>query len=162
KPGMFVSVRVRVPPEHWDWYTRTLMDNWRDETAADLSVHSLFAPASVTPGAGLESLGRMVSQQVLLHQGLGPAIPESAIVDTGRQKVVFVESGTGMFDGVEVMVGPRCGAFYPLLRGPEVNQRLVTVGAFLIDAEARLNPAAASLYFGSGLQEPVPGETTAA
>src|SRR5437899_6262819 len=125
------------------------MDNWRDHTAADLLGHHLFAPAEMPPGAGLEPLLRMAIQQTLLQQDLVPAIPESAVVDTGRQKLVFVESGPGMFDGVEVVLGPRCGSFYPLIRGPEVNQRVVTVGAFLIDAEARLNPAAASLYFGS-------------
>lgn len=153
KAGMFVTVRLRVPPDQWSWYTRTLMDNWRDEMAADLLTNSLFAPVQPATGAGLESLGRMALQQIMLHQGLVPAIPESAVVDTGRQKLVFLESEPGMFDGVEVVLGPRCGSFYPLIRGPEVNQPVVTVGAFLIDAEARLNPAAASLYFGSGSNE---------
>jgi membrane fusion protein, copper/silver efflux system len=155
KPGMFVTVRLRVPPGQWDWHNRTLMENWRDETAADVLAHHLFAPAQLAPGAGLESLGRMASQQILLQRGLVPAIPESAVVDTGRQKVVFVENGPGLFDGVEVVLGPRCGSFYPLIQGPELGQRVVTGGAFLIDAEARLNPAAASLYFGSGSQDSV-------
>jgi hypothetical protein len=153
KPGMFVTVRLRVPPDQWAWYTRTLMNNWRDEMAVDLLAHSLFAPVQPATGAGLEPFGRMALQQITLRQGLVPAIPECAVVDTGRQKLVFVESEPGMFDGVEVVLGPRCGSFYPLIRGPEVNQRVVTVGAFLIDAEARLNPAAASLYFGSGPSE---------
>jgi Cu(I)/Ag(I) efflux system membrane fusion protein len=104
----------------------------------------------------------MALEQALLRQGLIRAIPESAVIDTGREKIVYVESGPGMFDGMEVQVGPKCGVFYPLLKGLELDQRVATAGAFLIDAESRLNPAAASLYFGSGLVPQEPAGPTAA
>src|SRR5437588_9191427 len=39
-------------------------------------------------------------------------------------------------------------AYYPVLAGLEPGDRVVTNGAFLIDAETRLNPAAGSIYFG--------------
>jgi membrane fusion protein, copper/silver efflux system len=55
----------------------------------------------------------------------------------------------GMFDGIEVEVGPRCGEFYPVVRGLEAGQRVATIGAFLIDAETRLNPSLAAAYFGA-------------
>ena len=84
-----------------------------------------------------------------LHRGMVPAVPESAVVDTGSKKIVYVESGPGMFDGVEVVVGPRCGDFYPVLGGLEAGQRVATAGAFLIDAQARLSPGAAASYFGA-------------
>jgi hypothetical protein len=89
------------------------------------------------------------------------AVPESAVVDTGAEKVVYVERGPGMFDGVAVVLGPRCGGFYPVLRGLEAGQRVAAAGAFLIDAETRLNPAAASMYFG-GSAAPGDSRTTAA
>jgi hypothetical protein len=54
-----------------------------------------------------------------------------------------------MYDAVEVAVGPRCGEFRPVLGRLEAGQRVVTAGAFLLDAEARLNPAAAAAYFGA-------------
>jgi hypothetical protein len=78
-----------------------------------------------------------------------PAVPESAVVDTGSKKIVYVESGPGMFDGVEVVVGPRCDDYYPVLGGLEAGQRVATAGAFLIDAQARLSPGAAASYFGA-------------
>ena len=155
-PGMFITARIRVPPKQWPWYTRYLIDNWRDHTATDLIGHHLFAPVEMSPGAGLEPLLHMAIHQTLLHQGLVPAIPESAVVDTGRQKVIYVESGPGMFDSMEVQVGPKCGVFFPLLRGLDLDRRIATAGAFLIDAESRLNPAAASLYFGSGTSQQEP------
>ena len=48
---------------------------------------------------------------------------ESAVVDAGARKVVFVETMPGMFDGVEVVLGPRCGDFYPVVRGLEAARR---------------------------------------
>ena len=47
----------------------------------------------------------------------------------------------GMFDGVEVVLGPRCGDAYPVVRGLEAGQRVAFAGAFLLDAETRLNPS---------------------
>jgi hypothetical protein len=77
------------------------------------------------------------------------AVAESAVVDTGAHKVVYVERMPGMFDGVEVVLGPRCGESYPVVRGLEPGQRVAIAGAFLIDAETRLNPGLASAYFGA-------------
>lgn len=77
------------------------------------------------------------------------AVPETAVVDTGSRRVVFVETMPGMFDGVEVTLGPRCGDFYPVLAGLESGQKVAAVGAFLIDAEARLSPNLAAGYFGA-------------
>src|SRR5439155_3394099 len=77
------------------------------------------------------------------------AVPETAVVDTGTRRVVFVETMPGMFDGVEVTLGPRCGEFYPVVAGLEPGQKVATIGAFLIDAEARLSPNLAAGYFGA-------------
>jgi hypothetical protein len=50
---------------------------------------------------------------------------------------------------VEVQLGPRCGGFYPVLRGLQPGDRVATTGSFLIDAETRLSGGAASTYFGA-------------
>jgi hypothetical protein len=86
---------------------------------------------------------------VALQHGLLLSIPESAVIDTGARKVVFLEKAPGLFDAVEVQVGRRCGSYYPVLAGLEPGQAVVTAGAFLLDAETRLNPAAAASYFGA-------------
>src|SRR5205085_434526 len=54
-----------------------------------------------------------------------------------------------MFDGVEVKLGPRCGGYHPVIQGLEAGQRVATAGAFLIDAETRLNSNVAASYFGA-------------
>jgi hypothetical protein len=95
------------------------------------------------------SLLRQASMQVMLAAGYGLAVPCSAVVDHGTRKVVFVENGPGMFDAVEIEVGPRCGDYYPVLRGLEAEQRVAAAGAFLLDAEMWLNPSLAAAYFGA-------------
>jgi hypothetical protein len=68
-----------------------------------------------------------------------------------------------VFDGVEVRLGPRCGAFYPVVEGLEAGQSVASAGAFLIDAETRLNPALAAGYFGASRAEvaaPAPASKT--
>jgi hypothetical protein len=77
------------------------------------------------------------------------AVPRSAVIDTGNRQVVYIERMAGMFDGVEVTLGQRHGEFFPVLSGLQAGDRVGTIGAFLIDAEARLNPAVASGYFGA-------------
>jgi hypothetical protein len=103
-------------------------------------------------GASCRECGGMALQpRVSSYSPAGQvlAVPQSAVVDTGARKVVFVEGMPGMFDGVEVVLGPRCGDFYPVVRGLEPGQRIATAGAFLLDAETRLNPSLAAGYFGA-------------
>ncbi|HWE39792.1 MAG TPA: heavy metal-binding domain-containing protein [Isosphaeraceae bacterium] len=104
------------------------------------------------PGHKCEECGGMVLvPRVVAFRPRGQvlSVPESAVVDTGTQRLVYVEGMPGMFDGVEVRLGPRCGDDYPVIAGLEAGQRVAIAGAFLIDAETRLNPALAAGYFGS-------------
>lgn len=77
-------------------------------------------------------------------------VPEPAVVDHGDRRIVFVESMPGQFDAVPVKLGRRVGDVYPVLDGLEPGQRVASAGAFLIDAETRLNPSLAVAYFGAG------------
>jgi Cu(I)/Ag(I) efflux system membrane fusion protein len=81
------------------------------------------------------------------------AVPESAVIDTGSQKIVYREAETGVFEGMLVELGPKMKSpqgltYYPVVKGLSLGDRIVSSGSFLIDAETRLNPAAGSIYFG--------------
>jgi Cu(I)/Ag(I) efflux system membrane fusion protein len=78
------------------------------------------------------------------------AVPCSAAIDGGGQALVYVDRGAGMFDAKSVTLGPRCGASYPVASGLEPGDRVVAQGAFLLDAETRLDPSLAVGYFGAG------------
>jgi hypothetical protein len=84
------------------------------------------------------------------------AVPESAVIDLGDHKVVYVERMAGMFDAVEVVLGPRCGGYYPAVQGLEPGDLVAARGAFLLDAETRLNPSVAAGYFGASLASTAP------
>ena len=113
---------------------RFAMDNSGKFSAGDI------AKATVSLAAGGEA-------QVL-------AVPESAVVDRGRERLVYVETMPGLFDGVAVELGKRCGGYYPVTNGLKAGQHVATAGAFLIDAETRLNPGLAAGYFGANQNEP--------
>ena len=68
------------------------------------------------------------------------SIPETAVIDSGERKLVYVESQPGVFEGRQVLLGPRIGDRYPVLDGLAPGDKVAATGAFLIDAESRLNP----------------------
>ncbi len=76
-------------------------------------------------------------------------IPVSAVVQRDNGPIVYVETMAGMFDALPVRLGDRQGERYEVLSGLQAGQRVVSVGAFLIDAETRLNPSVATQYFGA-------------
>ena len=77
------------------------------------------------------------------------AVPEQAVIDTGTQKIVYIEREPGLFEGVAVTLGPFSDGYYAVIDGLLPGDRVASAGAFLVDAETRLNPAAASAYFGA-------------
>ena len=89
--------------------------------------------------------------QILSYRPMGMvlSVPESAVIDTGNKKIVYVEKSRGLFDAVEVHLGFRCDSYFPVLEGLVEGQRVVSMGAFLVDAETRLNPSLRLNYFGS-------------
>ena len=147
KAGMFAVAHLHVPLAQIEVLKRRDQAEWRDRTAADLAVRSLPGFAITLPGA--ETLVEEGCRLAFQQQGLTLAIPTSAVVDMGDRKVVFVERMPGTFDGIEVTVGRRSGDYYPVVRGVGLGDRVVTAGAFLLDAETRLNPSLAASYFGA-------------
>ena len=86
---------------------------------------------------------RTVSNEAVL------SVPETAVIDTGDRKIVYVEREAGVYDGVEVQLGPKSDGYYAVISGLHPGDQVAAAGAFLIDAETRLNPAASASYFGA-------------
>lgn len=130
-----LQARALHPNQRVEWFCPA----HRDVTARQ--------PGSCEPCGGLPLI-----PQVTMYSPAGQvlAVPESSVIDTGASQTVFIESGPGMFDAVPVRIGPRCGSVFPVLSGLEANQRVVVAGAFLLDAETRLDPSLAAGYFGAG------------
>jgi len=94
-------------------------------------------------------LVQLTAQLSAPPEGQVLVVPESAVIDTGAKKIVYVERAPGVFDGISVELGPESDGFYPVAKGLHVGQRVAAAGAFLVDAETRLNPAAGSTYVGA-------------
>jgi membrane fusion protein, copper/silver efflux system len=161
RPGMYATVTLQLPTARLDLVARSLEEDWASKTAAESAARALLSPAGMPAGVRLEALLRTAPHFALRQRGLVPAVPESAVIDTGTRKVVYRVAEPGVYEGVEVRLGPRSGGFYPVLRGLEVGDEVATAGSFLIDAETRLNPGAGSTYFGAsgGPQEGKRGGT---
>jgi Cu(I)/Ag(I) efflux system membrane fusion protein len=120
RPGMYASVQLEVPA----------------------LIREPEAPARKGLAGASGSRSTRVPEQVL-------AVPESAVIDTGTRKLVYRQAQPGVYDAVEVQLGPRCGAFYPVAGGLKAGEHVATAGSFLLDAETRLTAGASSTYFGA-------------
>ena len=87
-----------------------------------------------TPAKYLPRLASPPTDEVL-------TVPDSAVIDTGTRKLVYVETEPGVFEGREVVLGPRSGDRWPVLDGLRLGENVAAAGAFLVDAESRLNGA---------------------
>jgi hypothetical protein len=98
-----------------------------------------------------ECKGMVLVPRVVTYRPRGEvlAVPEGAVIDTGTSHIAYVDRGDGMFDGVEVVVGPRAGGYCSIASGLQAGQSVASAGAFLLDAETRLNPNTSAAYFGA-------------
>ena len=78
------------------------------------------------------------------------AVPKSAVLDTGLRQIVYLDSGSGLYQGREVTLGPQADGYYPVIKGLAEGDRVVTAGNFLIDSQAQLG--------GAGMGMPSMGE----
>ncbi len=69
------------------------------------------------------------------------AVPESAVLDSGSKKVVFVDKGDGRYEPRMVHTGQRGGGAVEIRDGLREGEPVVTSANFLIDAESNLNAA---------------------
>jgi len=71
---------------------------------------------------------------------LSPAIvlPVTAVMDTGKRQVVWVESSPGTFVSRDVQVGERMNDKVQILSGIAVGEKVAVSGGYLIDSESQL------------------------
>lgn len=72
----------------------------------------------------------------------GLTVPLDAVIDTGREQRVFVESSSGVFEPRQVQAGWRFGDRVEIVHGLKEGERVVAAGTFLVDSESRLKSGA--------------------
>jgi len=78
------------------------------------------------------------------------AVPASAVLDTGKRQIVYVETEAGTFRPREVSLGSKIGDHYPVLGGLSKGEHVATSGGFLIDANSQIQAG-----FGVDAEAPV-------
>ena len=90
------------------------------------------------PGGKLKPA--MFAQVEMSVGGKSPVltVPDSAVIDTGTRRIVFVQVKEGRFEPREVHIGGRGEHHVEILKGVKNGEQVVVAANFLIDAESNL------------------------
>jgi membrane fusion protein, copper/silver efflux system len=177
RPGMYASVKVQIPFDQIEPFKNELAAESAGPQGTDDKSLIAFQKTCPVTGLKLGSMGapvkRVVAKKTVFlccpncvekfnaatndylaklapPPGKGVlTVPERAVIDTGTKKLVYVEREPGQFDGIEVELGPLANGYYPVVKGLRAGDRVASAGAFLVDAETRLNPGAGAAFMGN-------------
>jgi membrane fusion protein, copper/silver efflux system len=77
------------------------------------------------------------------------AVPRSAVLDTGKEKIVYVEMENGVYEKRAIETSASADEYYAVTRGVEAGERVVTHGNFLLDSQTRLTGSVTGMFGGS-------------
>jgi membrane fusion protein, copper/silver efflux system len=76
--------------------------------------------------------------EIAVDLGKRLAVPDSAVLDSGKRQLVYVDKGDGYFEPRVIVTGLRADGMVEVLRGLKPGERVVSSAAFLIDSESKL------------------------
>jgi Cu(I)/Ag(I) efflux system membrane fusion protein len=65
-------------------------------------------------------------------------VPVTAVMDTGKRQVVWIETSQGMFESRDVQVGQRTDDKIQIMSGLKSGDKVAVSGGYLIDSESQL------------------------
>ena len=68
----------------------------------------------------------------------GIVVPVTAVVDTGKRQLVWIETSQGMFEPRDVQAGERIEDKVQILSGIKAGDKIAVSGSYLIDSESQL------------------------
>jgi multidrug efflux pump subunit AcrA (membrane-fusion protein) len=77
------------------------------------------------------------------------AVPRSAVLDTGKEKAVYVERENGVYEKRAIETSTTTDDYYVVTKGVAAGERVVTHGNFLIDSQTRLSGSMTGMFGGS-------------
>ncbi len=100
------------------------------------------------PGTRLRP-GMIVQTSFQMPMGSVLTVPQTAVIDTGMDKMVYVAGENGVFERRNIHVGSPVKDRYPIVDGLKAGEKVVTNGAFLIDSQTRLTGGLTGMFGGS-------------
>jgi len=79
-----------------------------------------------------------VNAVIKVPLGSSIVVPVTAVMDTGKRQVVWVETSAGMFEPRDVQVGQKTDDKAQILAGLKSGDKVAVSGGYLIDSEAQL------------------------
>ena len=140
KPGMFVRavVRARVaaagrvmdPALAGKWISPMHPEIVKDGPG---SCDICGMPLVPTESLGFVSAAAVAPEAPLV-------VPASAVLQTGKRAIVYVAVAgeEGMFEGREIVLGPRAGDYYLVREGLQEGEQVVVNGSFKIDSALQI------------------------
>ncbi len=83
--------------------------------------------------------------QIKISYGDQVVIPQEAVLDSGKEQIVFVARDGGYFEPRKITIGAKLDGKVVVLSGLKAGETVVTSGNFLIDSESRLKSATGSM-----------------
>ncbi|MCA9549613.1 MAG: efflux RND transporter periplasmic adaptor subunit [Myxococcales bacterium] len=144
-PRLQVGLTVRVEVEAFPGesfqgkvtFIDPTLDQWRRTARVRVEVDN--RDRRLRPGMFAQAV---VSARDPQAGGEAPlAIPATAPLFTGRRAIVYVEvpGQDGTYEPRTVRLGPLAGSWYPVVAGLAEGERVVTRGAFAVDADLQIH-----------------------
>ncbi len=141
KPGMFVRAYIKAElGEGGDIYERELAGKWicpmHPEIVKDDKGVCDICEMDLIPTKEFGFAEQPLKENRVL------VIPNTAPLITGKRAIVYVEKsnteGMNLYEGREVVLGPRAGDQYVVLSGLKQGEQVVTKGNFKIDSALQI------------------------
>ena len=110
----------------------------------DMATRTVAVRLSIPNPGLLLKPGMYVNVAIKSSMGRRLVVPASAVFQTGMRPVVFLDHGNGSIEPHDVVLGPRIGDDFVVLKGLTAGESIVTSANFLIDSESQLQAAAGS------------------
>ncbi|MBH47253.1 MAG: efflux transporter periplasmic adaptor subunit [Halobacteriovorax sp.] len=105
----------------------------------DLKTRTLKVRATIDNEDGALKIGMVAdgSLQVNLNSD-ELVVPRSVVVDTGKRKIIWIQTGDRKFEAKTIRTGHIAGSFIQVIEGLSAGDKIVEKGNFLLDAQAQL------------------------
>lgn len=146
KPGQKVSITTPAYPKRKFTGTVSFIDPFLNTKTRSVKIRMDVANKNLMLKPGMFAEARLK----IPHKDLKPvlAIPSTAVLDTGRRRLAYVDLGENVFIPVEIEVGPKAAHWVPVLAGLKEGQRVAVSANYLIDSQRTLSAGGATGHSG--------------
>jgi Cu(I)/Ag(I) efflux system membrane fusion protein len=109
------------------------------------------------PNPGMKLKPEMfVNALIRIPLGNSIVVPTTAVMDTGKRQVIWVEKSPGVFQPQDVKVGQQTGDKIQILSGIKAGSKIAVSGGYLIDSESQLKGGSIDTMPGMKMDEKKP------